>query len=336
MIDPAMTSPGPSTDEPKSRAFLSVQEAFIPNIKVFGAGGAGGNVVTKMMDVGIPQVEMVICNTDLKALQRNKADHKIELGKDMTRGLGAGARPEVGTNAAEETANEIEQVLAGANMVFIAAGMGGGTGTGVAPVVARIAKARQILTVGVVTLPFSFEGKRRMQVALEGVEELRQHTDTLLVIPNDKLQDASTQTTSLLEAFHMVDSVLINAIQGITDLLNGAGDINVDFADVQTIMENMGQAVIGRGTASGQDRLERAVHNAMHSSLMGNQDIRGAQGILVHVVGPKDTSALEINEAMTKIEEMADEDVNLIWGASFPEDVSDQITVTIIATGLPD
>ena len=331
-----MTSPGLSTDEPKSRAFLSVQEAFIPSIKVFGAGGAGGNVVTKMVDVGIRQVEMVICNTDLKALQRNKADHKIELGKDMTRGLGAGARPEGGTNAAEETASEIEQALAGAHMVFIAAGMGGGTGTGVAPVVARIAKARQILTVGVVTLPFSFEGKRRMQVALEGVEELRQHTDTLLVIPNDKLQDASTQTTSLLEAFHMVDSVLINAIQGITDLLNGVGDINVDFADVQTIMENMGRAVIGRGTASGQDRLERAVHNAMHSSLMGNQDIRGAQGILVHVVGPKDTSALEINEAMTKIEEMADEDVNLIWGASFPEDVSDQITVTIIATGLPD
>lgn len=221
-------------------------------------------------------------------------------------------------------------------MVFIAAGMGGGTGTGAAPVVARIAKARQILTVGVVTLPFSFEGKRRMQVALEGVEELRQHTDTLLVIPNDKLQDASTQTTSLLEAFHMVDSVLINAIQGITDLLNGVGDINVDFADVQTIMENMGRAVIGRGAASGQDRLERAVHNAMHSSLMGNQDIRGARGILVHVVGPRDTSALEINDAMTKIAELGDEDVNLIWGASFSEDVSDQITVTIIATGLPD
>ena len=331
-----MTSPGLSTDEPKSRAFLSVQEAFIPSIKVFGAGGAGGNVVTKMVDVGIRQVEMVICNTDLKALQRNKADHKIELGKDMTRGLGAGARPEVGTNAAEETASEIEQALAGAHMVFIAAGMGGGTGTGAAPVVARIAKARQILTVGVVTLPFSFEGKRRMQVALEGVEELRQHTDTLLVIPNDKLQDASTQTTSLLEAFHMVDSVLINAIQGITDLLNGVGDINVDFADVQTIMENMGRAVIGRGTASGQDRLERAVHNAMHSSLMGNQDIRGARGILVHVVGPRDTSALEINDVMTKIAELADEDVNLIWGASFSEDVSDQITVTVIATGLPD
>lgn len=331
-----MTSPGLSTDEPKSRAFLSVQEAFIPSIKVFGAGGAGGNVVTKMVDVGIRQVEMVICNTDLKALQRNKADHKIELGKDMTRGLGAGARPEVGTNAAEETASEIEQALAGAHMVFIAAGMGGGTGTGAAPVVARIAKARQILTVGVVTLPFSFEGKRRMQVALEGVEELRQHTDTLLVIPNDKLQDASTQATSLLEAFHMVDSVLINAIQGITDLLNGVGDINVDFADVQTIMENMGRAVIGRGSASGQDRLERAVHNAMHSSLMGNQDIRGARGILVHVVGPRDTSALEINDAMTKIAELADEDVNLIWGASFSEDVSDQITVTVIATGLPD
>jgi len=293
-------------------------------------------VVTKMVDVGIREVEMVICNTDLKALQRNKADLKIELGKDMTRGLGAGARPEVGTNAAEETVGEIERALEGANMVFIAAGMGGGTGTGAAPVVARIAKARQILTVGVVTLPFSFEGKRRMQIALQGVEQLRQHTDTLLVIPNDKLQDASTQVTSLLEAFHMVDSILINAIQGITDLLNGVGDINVDFADVRTVMEDMGRAVIGRGTASGQDRLERAVHNAMHNSLLGNQDIRGAKGILVHVVGPTDTSAFEITDAMTQIEEMADEEVNLIWGATFAEGVSDQITVTIIATGLPD
>ena len=336
MVDPVITSSSLSADEPKSRGFFSAQEAFIPNIKVFGAGGAGGNVVTKMVDVGIREVEMVICNTDLKALQRNKADLKIELGKDMTRGLGAGARPEVGTNAAEETVGEIERALEGANMVFIAAGMGGGTGTGAAPVVARIAKARQILTVGVVTLPFSFEGRRRMQIALQGVEQLRQHTDTLLVIPNDKLQDASTQATSLLEAFHMVDSILINAIQGITDLLNGVGDINVDFADVQTVMEDMGRAVIGRGTASGQDRLERAVHNAMHNSLLGNQDIRGAKGILVHVVGPTDTSAFEITDAMTQIEEMADEEVNLIWGATFAEGVSDQITVTIIATGLPD
>ena len=336
MVDPVITSSSLSADEPKSRGFFSAQEAFIPNIKVFGAGGAGGNVVTKMVDVGIREVEMVICNTDLKALQRNKADLKIELGKDMTRGLGAGARPEVGTNAAEETVGEIERALEGANMVFIAAGMGGGTGTGAAPVVARIAKARQILTVGVVTLPFSFEGKRRMQIALQGVEQLRQHTDTLLVIPNDKLQDASTQVTSLLEAFHMVDSILINAIQGITDLLNGVGDINVDFADVRTVMEDMGRAVIGRGTASGQDRLERAVHNAMHNSLLGNQDIRGAKGILVHVVGPTDTSAFEITDAMTQIEEMADEEVNLIWGATFAEGVSDQITVTIIATGLPD
>ena len=336
MVDPVITSSSLSADKPKSPGFFSAQEAFIPNIKVFGAGGAGGNVVTKMVDVGIREVEMVICNTDLKALQRNKADLKIELGKDMTRGLGAGARPEVGTNAAEETVGEIERALEGANMVFIAAGMGGGTGTGAAPVVARIAKARQILTVGVVTLPFSFEGRRRMQIALQGVEQLRQHTDTLLVIPNDKLQDASTQATSLLEAFHMVDSILINAIQGITDLLNGVGDINVDFADVQTVMEDMGRAVIGRGTASGQDRLERAVHNAMHNSLLGNQDIRGAKGILVHVVGPTDTSAFEITDAMTQIEEMADEEVNLIWGATFAEGVSDQITVTIIATGLPD
>ncbi|MGA1598970.1 MAG: cell division protein FtsZ [bacterium] len=323
-------------ETPRSQAFIPAQDSFVPRIKVIGAGGAGGNVITKMVDEGIKQVDLIICNTDLKALQRNKADLKIELGQEKTRGLGAGALPDVGGQAAEETRAQIEKSLEGANMVFIAAGMGGGTGTGAAPVIAQAARKQDILTVGVVTLPFSFEGRRRMRVAHEGVAELKKYTDTLLVIPNDKLYDASTQSTSLLDAFHMVDLVLINAIQGITDLLSGVGDINVDFADVQTIMQGMGKAVIGKGNASGADRTKRAVHNALNSSLMEDEDINGARGILVNVVGPKDTSAYEINEAMQMIEEMADEDVDLIWGATFTDALEDEVAVTIIATGLPD
>ncbi len=336
-VDTPLTQPlMMENDSSRNPAFVSVQDAFSARIKVFGAGGAGGNVITKMVEEGVRQVDLIICNTDLKALNRNKADLKIELGQERTRGLGAGALPDVGGQAAEENLPQIRQALEGANMAFIAAGMGGGTGTGAAPVIAQVAREMEVLTVGVVTLPFSFEGRRRMRVALEGVTELRKHTDTLLVIPNDKLYNASTQTTSLLEAFHMVDLVLINAIQGITDLLNGVGDINVDFADVQTIMQGMGKAIIGKGVATGQDRTRRAVLNALNSSLMEDEDIRGAKGILVHVVGPQDTSAYEINEAMSMVEEMADEDVDLIWGASFISTPDDQVSVTIIATGLPD
>jgi cell division protein FtsZ len=219
-------------------------------------------------------------------------------------------------------------------MIFIAAGMGGGTGTGAAPVVARAARSMDVLTVAIVTLPFAFEGKRRMKTALEGVDKLREHTDTLLVIPNDKLYDATTIKHSLIDAFLLVDTVLMNAIQGITDLVNGVGDINVDFADVQTIMEGMGKAVIGKGSAAGKDRMNLAMEDAMHSSLMEDVDIRGAKGILVHVLGPVDTSAFEISEAMGVIENLADEDVDLIWGATFDEKIKDYVTITIIATGL--
>ena len=218
-------------EESKKQTFVPVQEVFVPNIMVIGTGGAGGNVVTRMVSEGVQNVRMVVCNTDQKALQRNKADVKIDLGRELTKGRGAGARPEVGANAAEDSIREVENQIKGSQMIFIAAGMGGGTGTGAAPVVARAAKAMKVLTVAIVTLPFSFEGKRRMKTALEGVEKLREHTDTLLVIPNDKLYDATTINTSLIEAFHLVDTVLINAIQGITDLVNGVGDINVDFAD---------------------------------------------------------------------------------------------------------
>ena len=312
------------------------QDAFIPTIKIIGAGGGGGNVVSKMADEGIQHVELIACNTDLKALNSSNATIKMELGRELTRGLGAGARPEIGAHAAEESAAEIEQMLNGADMAFIVAGMGGGTGTGSAPVIARISKSKKILTVGVVTLPFSFEGKRRMRAALQGVATLRENTDTLLVIPNERLLEATDRSTSFKDAFHMVDEVLVNAIQGITDLLNGVGDINVDFADMQTVMEGMGRAVIGKGTGVGKDRMFRAIDSAIHSPLMQDTDIQGAKGILIHLVAPKDAGALEITAAMSQFEDLADDDVNLIWGATLTDTPEDQVSVTVIATGLPE
>ena len=312
------------------------QDAFIPTIKIIGAGGGGGNVVSKMADEGIQHVELIACNTDLKALNSSNATIKMELGRELTRGLGAGARPEIGAHAAEESAAEIEQMLNGADMAFIVAGMGGGTGTGAAPVIARISKSKKILTVGVVTLPFSFEGKRRMKAALQGVATLRENTDTLLVIPNERLLEATDRSTSFKDAFHMVDEVLVHAIQGITDLLNGVGDINVDFADMRTVMEGMGRAVIGKGTGAGKDRMFRAIDSAIHSPLMQDTDIQGAKGILIHLIAPRDAGALEITAAMNQLEDLADDDVNLIWGATLTDTPEDQVSVTVIATGLPE
>ena len=312
------------------------QDAFIPTIKIIGAGGGGGNVVSKMADEGIRHVELIACNTDLKALNNSNATIKMELGRELTRGLGAGARPEIGAHAAEESAAEIERMLSGADMAFIVAGIGGGTGTGSAPIIARISKSKKILTVGVVTLPFSFEGKRRMRAALQGVATLRENTDTLLVIPNERLLEATDRSTSFKDAFHMVDEVLVHAIQGITDLLNGVGDINVDFADMQTVMEGMGRAVIGKGTGVGKDRMFRAIDSAIHSPLMQDTDIQGAKGILIHLVAPRDAGALEITAAMNQLEDLADDDVNLIWGATLTDTPEDQVSVTVIATGLPE
>ena len=305
-----------------------------PRLLVLGVGGAGGNAINEMIENNLQGVEFIAVNTDAQDLKLSKAKTRIQIGLNLTKGLGAGAKLDIGQAAADESLNEIVNTLQGANMVFIAAGMGGGTGTGAAPTIAKMAMEKQILTVGIVTIPFSFEGTKRRDSGLAGVERLRKFTDTLLVIPNDKLLDASTQNTSFLEAFNMVDMVLINAIRGITLLLSGVGDINVDFADVQTIMKGMGKAVIGRGRAKGKDRAINAVEDALHGSLMEDTDIRGAKGILVHVNGPKDTSAYEIQEAMSLIEDMADEDVELIWGATFTESAGDEVTMTVIATGL--
>ena len=316
--------------------FLTTQEVFIPKIVVIGAGGGGCNVITEMVNLAVQHVNFVACNTDLKALKSAKAHIKVELGQNLTRGLGAGANPEIGTKAAEESIEEIETHIAQAHMLFIVAGMGGGTGTGTAPVIGRIARKHNILTVGLVTTPFTFEGRKRMKIALEGIEKLRQYTDTLLVIPNDKLLEATSHTTSFLDAFHLVDEFLINAIQGITDLTTNVGEINVDFADVKTIMEGMGKAVIGRGISSGEDRMLRATHNAIESPLMQNTDIQGARGILVHVAGSSDMGLLEIDEAVSTIEELADEDATLIFGATTFESLQENVAVTIIATGIPE
>lgn len=323
-------------ERPSGNAFITAQEVFTPKIVVIGAGGGGCNVITKMSNLDVQYVNFVACNTDLKALNSTNAKAKIELGKNLTRGLGAGSDPEIGAKAAEESIHEIEAHIANAHMVFIAAGMGGGTGTGTAPVISQVAREHDILTVGVVTTPFTFEGRKRMKIALEGIEQLRKYTDTLLVIPNDKLLGATTQTTSLLDAFHLVDEVLINAIQGITDLINNVGEINVDFADVKTIMEGMGTAVIGKGISSGEDRMVGAAQNAIESPLMQDTDIRGAKGILVHVVGSPDMGLLEINEAVSTIEALADDEVNLIFGATTLESMQENVAVTIIATGIPD
>lgn len=317
-------------------AFFTAQETFAPVIKVFGAGGGGNNVVSKLVQTGIKNVHLIACNTDLKALRNTHAPIKIELGRELTHGLGAGANPEIGAKAAQETAKEIDDLLDGSNMVFVAAGMGGGTGTGAAPIIAKLAQQRGILTVGVVTTPFFFEGKKRKRIAEEGIAELRQYTDTLLVIQNDKLLGATTQQTSLLDAFHLVDEVLINAIQGITDLISHVGLINVDFADVKTIMEGMGMAVIGKGSASGEGRIIRAAHQAIHSPLMSDTDISGAKGILVHIIGNKDIGLFEINEAVGAIADVADSEVNLIFGATTLESMGDRVAVTVIATGIPE
>ena len=307
-----------------------------PRLLVMGVGGAGGNAINEMIENGMQGVEFIAVNTDAQDLKHSKAKSKIQIGLNLTKGLGAGAKIDIGQAAADESLNEIINVLQGANMVFIAAGMGGGTGTGSAPVIARISKSKKVLTVGVVTLPFSFEGKRRMRAALQGVAMLRENTDTLLVIPNERLLEATDRSTSFKDAFHMVDEVLVHAIQGITDLLNGVGDINVDFADMQTVMEGMGRAVIGKGTGVGKDRMFRAIDSAIHSPLMQDTDIQGAKGILIHLVAPRDAGALEITAAMNQLEDLADDDVNLIWGATLGDTPEDQVSVTVIATGLPE
>jgi cell division protein FtsZ len=302
-------------------------------IKVVGVGGGGGNALNSMINGGLQGVEFIAANTDEQALRSNLAPVKIQLGSNLTRGLGAGANPEVGRNAALEDAERLRDVIKGADMVFVAAGMGGGTGTGAAPVIAQIARECEALTVGVVTRPFQFEGKRRRRQADEGIEGLRRVVDTLITIPNQRLLAMATQNTPLTEMFRKADSVLLHAVQGISDLITVPGVINVDFADVKTIMRDMGMALMGTGCAEGDRRAMEACHQAISSPLLEDISIAGATGILINFTGGPDMTLHEVTEAATLVEEAAHEDANIIFGSVIDEAFAGMVKVTVIATG---
>jgi cell division protein FtsZ len=302
-------------------------------IIVVGVGGAGNNAVNRMVDGNIEGVEFIGINTDRQALQMCKAPTAIQIGEKLTKGLGAGAQPEIGMKAAEESEEELASALKGADMVFVTCGMGGGTGTGAAPVIARIAKDMGILTVGVVTKPFRFEAKVRMQNAMEGIEHLKDNVDTLIVIPNDKLLEIVDRRTTMPEALKKADEVLQQAVQGITDLINVPGLINLDFADVQTVMTDKGIAHIGIGKAKGDDKAIEAVKQAVSSPLL-ETTIQGASHVIINVSG--DIGLMEANEAATFVQELAGDTANIIFGAMYDETVQDEATITVIATGLID
>ena len=307
-------------------------QAGMATIKVVGVGGAGNNGVNRMVENGLKSVEFISVNTDRQQLNISKANKKIQIGEKLTRGLGAGANPEVGKCSAEESKSEIAEAVKGADMVFVTAGMGGGTGTGAAPIVAEVSKEMGILTVGVVTKPFPFEGKRRMMQAEAGIEELRQNVDTLIVIPNEKLLQVVEKQTSIMDAFKMSDDVLRQGVQGISDLITIPGLVNLDFADVKTIMLDAGVAHIGIGRASGEHRAQEAARQAIHSPLL-ETSIEGAGGVLLNVTGGKDLCLLEISEAADLVQKSVDADANIIFGAVIDEKLENEIVITVIATG---
>ncbi len=301
-------------------------------IKVIGVGGAGNNAVNRMIDAGIRNVEFIAVNTDRQALNESKASSKIQIGEKLTRGLGAGANPDIGTQAAEESRSEIAEALKGADMVFVTAGMGGGTGTGAAPIVAETARELGILTIGVVTKPFTFEGKRRLSQAERGVAALKGKVDTLVVIPNDKLLQVIDRKTSMLEAFRMADDVLRQGVQGISDLICVPGVINLDFADVRAIMLNQGMAHMGIGCASGENRAEDAAKQAIQSPLL-ETSIEGARGIIINITGGSDMGLHEANTAAELVQRSADPEANIIFGTVIDDAMGDEIQITVIATG---
>lgn len=304
----------------------------LAQIKVIGCGGGGCNAVNRMIEAGIKGVEFITVNTDAQALHLSKAEHRLQIGEKLTRGLGAGANPEIGKKAAEENREQIANALRGADMVFVTAGMGGGTGTGAAPVVAEIAKELGALTVGVVTKPFTFEGRRRMSQAQAGIAALKEKVDTLIVIPNDRLLEIVDKNTPMLEAFREADNVLRQGVQGISDLIAVPGLINVDFADVKTIMTERGSALMGIGVAKGETRAADAARLAIMSPLL-ETSIDGARGVLMHIAGGNNLSLFEVNEAADIVSSAADPEVNMIFGAVINPDLTDEIVVTVIATG---
>ena len=303
------------------------------NLKVIGVGGAGGNDVNRMIQAGMKGVDFMVINTDAQDLENNAAENKIQIGKNLTRGLGAGAKSEIGRDAIESDKDAVKSLIEGADMVFITAGMGGGTGTGAAPRIAQIAREMGVLTVGIVTLPFNFEGPKRMNRGLAGITELRKVCDTLISIPNQKLMSVVDKNTTVVEAFKLADSVLHHASKGISDLINVHGLVNLDFADVETIMKNMGEAVIGTGTAKGEERAVLAAQQAISSPLLDNASISGAQGVLVNITGGSDLAIMEVDQATNIIFEEAGQGANIIFGAVIDPDLKDEIMVTVIATG---
>ena len=314
---------------------FDTENANVAQIKVIGVGGGGNNAVNRMIDFGLKGVDFISVNTDKQALLTSQATQKIQIGDKLTKGLGAGANPEIGAKAAEESHDEIAQALQGCDMVFVTGGMGGGTGTGAAPVVASIAKELGILTVGIVTKPFAFEGRQRMVRAEEGIQELKNHVDSLVTIPNDRLLQISNQHTTFVDAFKMADDVLRQGVQGISDLISGNGYINLDFADVVTIMKNTGIAHMGVGRASGENRAEEAVRMAIQSPLL-ETSIEGARGVLINITGGSDLGLFEINNAAEFVNEAADPNANIIFGAALDESLNDEIVITVIATGFED
>ncbi|MCL0067962.1 cell division protein FtsZ [Peptococcaceae bacterium] len=302
------------------------------NIKVIGVGGGGSNAVNRMIEAGLRGVEFIAVNTDAQALNLSKSTNKIQIGAKLTKGLGAGANPEIGKKAAEESREEIHEALKGADMIFVTAGMGGGTGTGAAPVVAEIAKELGALTVGVVTKPFTFEGKKRMVQAEAGIEELKDKVDTLITIPNDRLLQVIDKHTSIIEAFKIADDVLRQGVQGISDLIAVPGLINLDFADVKTIMKDTGSALMGIGTASGENRAKDAAQSAISSPLL-ETSIEGARGVLLNITGGSSLGLFEVNESAEIIAQAADPEANIIFGAVIDETMNEDVRVTVIATG---
>lgn len=305
-----------------------------PRITVIGVGGAGGNAIANMIDASVEGVDFIVANTDAQALNASPAERRIQLGPRITEGLGAGSRPDIGRAAAEETIAEVQEALEGVHMCFIAAGMGGGTGTGAAPVIAKAARDKGILTVGVVTKPFTFEGSRRMRSADSGIEELQKHVDTLIVIPNQNLFLIANPNTTFKEAFEMADEVLQQGVRGITDLMVMPGLINLDFADVRSVMGEMGKAMMGTGEADGDGRALQAAEKAIANPLLDGVSMRGAKGVIVSIVGGEDMRLMEVDEAANHIRELVDPDANIIWGSAFNEHLNGKIRVSVVATGI--
>jgi len=314
--------------------FADQKERYDAKIKVIGIGGAGGNAINNMIASKLKGVDFIAANTDSQDLDRSACPRRVQLGATVTKGLGAGADPEIGRLSAEESINDIRESVAGADMVFVTAGMGGGTGTGASPVVAREAKESSALTVAVVTKPFKFEGEKRMSRALDGIEKLKREVDTLIIIPNERLKAIGQKTTTFKELIVRADDVLLHAVKGISDLIMSSGFINLDFADVKKVMEQMGTAIMGTGRASGENRAAEAAKEAINSPLLEDISIAGARGLLMNITGPSSMTMEEIDEASNYIKEEVDSDADIFWGVVFDDTMGEEVRITVIATGI--